>query len=72
MVMGKLTNERYETLAEALNIIDPQGTLAAGTEAHNSITETILTWMDTMEPDEVLRKSEIARRMFRYKRHIWQ
>ena len=70
--MGKLTNERYETLAEALNIIDPQGTLAARTETHKSITESVLNWMDTLEPDEVLRKSEIARRMFRYNRHIWQ
>ena len=71
MVMAKSTNPRYNILAEALNIIDPQGFLAAGTETHNAVTEMILSWMDEFEPNEVLRKSEIAGRMFRYKRHLW-
>jgi hypothetical protein len=72
MVMAKMTNARYDTLSDALSIIDPQGTLTPGTVEHNTVTETILSWMDTLEHDEVLRMSEITRRMFRYRRHIWQ
>jgi hypothetical protein len=72
MVKAKFTNERYDTLSEALNIIDPQGTIEPGTMAHNTITATILTWMDELDSDEVLRRSAIARRMFRFKRQIWQ
>ncbi len=70
--MGTLTNERYDTLTEALNIIDPQGTLLPGTSAHNSITETILSWMDAFEPDEVLKRSAVAGQMFRHQRRNWQ
>ncbi len=70
--MAKKTNARYDTLSDALSIIDPQGTLTPGTVEHNTVTETILSWMDTLEHDEVLRMSEITRRMFRYRRHIWQ
>lgn len=72
MVMAKRTNTRYDTLSEALRIIDPQGTLTPGTVEHNTVTETILSWMDKLEHDEVLRMSETTRRMFRYRRHIWQ
>ena len=72
VVMTKMTNARYDTLSEALSIIDPQGTLTPGTVEHNTVTETILSWMDKLEPDEVLRMSEITRQMFRYRRHIWQ
>ena len=70
--MSKPTNARYDTLSDALSIIDPQGTLTPGTLEHNTVTETILSWMDTLEPDEVLRMSKITRRMFRYRRHVWQ
>jgi hypothetical protein len=70
--MTKLTNDRYDTLSEALNIIDPHGLLAPGTISHNSITETILSWMDEMGPDEVLRKSEAAKHFFRTQRDFWQ
>ncbi len=61
MVKAKYTSERYKTLSEALNIIDPQGKIEPGTVEHNTVTETILSWMDKMEPHEVLRKSETAR-----------
>ena len=67
-----MTNARYDTLSEALSIIDPQGTLTPGTVEHNTVTETILSWMDKLEPDEVLRMSKITRRMFRYRQHFWQ
>lgn len=69
--MSGHTNDRYNTISAALNIIDPQGTLTTGTAAYNSIMDMILSWMDELEPDEVLRKSESARRMFRYKQHAW-
>jgi hypothetical protein len=61
MVKAKFTSERYHTLSEALNIIDPQGRIQPGTVEHNTVTETILSWMDEMEPEEVLRKSENAK-----------
>jgi hypothetical protein len=61
---AKPTNQRYETLTEALNIIDPQGNLIPGTLPHNSMTETILLWMDELDSDEVIRRSAIMRRMF--------
>ena len=72
MVMSKMTNSRYDTLSKALSIIDPQGTLTPGTVEHNTVTETILSWMDKLEPDEVLRMSKITRRMFRYRQLFWQ
>ncbi len=72
MVKAKLTNKRYDTLSEALSIIDPQGRLEPGTPLHNFVTETILSWMDELEPDEVMRKSEIARPIFSYRRLMWQ
>ena len=62
--MANSTNIRYETLSNALAIIDPEGILAPGTEEHNRVTETILAWMDAMEPDEVLRMSKKARSLF--------
>ena len=72
MIMTKQTNERYNTISSALNIIDPEGTYVPGSVEHNWATETILSWMAEMEPDDVLKKSETARCGFRYKRHIWQ
>ena len=66
------TSARYNTISEALNIIDPEGAYVPGTKEHNWVTGTLLTWMDEMEPDEVLRKSESERRMLRNKRLAWQ
>ena len=63
MTKVKPTNQRYETLTEALNIIDPQGNLIPGTLPHNSMTETIRLWMDELDSDEVLRRSVIVKRM---------
>ena len=63
------TNERYNTLSAALNIIDPEGTLLPGTVEHNWITGTLISWMDQMEPDEVLRKSKSVRRHLRISAH---
>ncbi len=71
-IVAEQTNDRYNTISEALNIIDPQGTYLPGSFEHNWATETILTWMAEMEPDEVLRKSENERGMFRFKRRVWQ
>ena len=65
-------NDRYNTISAALNIIDPAGAYVPGTIEHNWATETILSWMSKMEPDDVLRKSESARLIFSYKRHAWQ
>ena len=70
--MAKSTNDRYRTLTKALTIIDPEGLLLPGTRQHNRVTETILTWMDAMEPEEVLRMSMAARRSFRFNRRTWQ
>ena len=70
--MANQTNDRYNTISEALNVIDPEGAFVPGTKEHNRVTETLLTWMDEMEPDEVLRVSESARNVFRYKRYAWQ
>ena len=69
--MATQTNDRYQTIIEALNIIDPQGVIAPGTMEHNTITETILSWMDELDYDEVLRQSEIARRLSIFERHTW-
>ena len=71
-VMAKQTNDRYNTISAALDIIDPEGVYVPGTLEHNWATEEILSWMAEMEPDEVLMKSETACRMFSHKRHIWQ
>ena len=62
MVMAHQTNDRYEMISTALHIIDPEGTYLPGTKEHNTITEMILSWMDELEPEEVLRRSEKARR----------
>ena len=70
--MVKSTNLRYRTLSTALAIIDPDGILVPGTQKHNWVTETILSWMAEMEPDEVLRMSEDARHIFKPERRIWQ
>lgn len=67
----KSTNSRYETLSEALALIDPEGILAPGTAEHNTVTETILGWMHVMNREEVLRMSAKARRKFHRKR-LWQ
>ncbi len=72
MIMVTNTNNRYNTLSAALNIIDPEGTYVPGTQEHNWATEMILSWMAEMEPDEVLRKSETARNGFRFKRKFLQ
>ena len=61
MIKAKLNSERYNTLSDALTIIDPQGKIEPGTVEHNTVTETILSWMAEMEPVEVLRKSETAK-----------
>ncbi len=61
MVKAKPTSERYNTLSEAMSILDPQGKIEPGTVEHNTVTETILSWMAEMEPHEVLRKSETAK-----------
>ena len=68
MVKAKPTSERYNTLSEALNILDPQGKIEAGTVEHNTVTETILSWMAEMEPHEVLRKSETAKLISPFRR----
>ncbi len=70
--MAKPTNERYETLSEALRIIDPQGLLTPGTMAHNSVTEKILTWMDELDAHDVLRMSENSRHIFISQWHVWK
>ena len=72
MVVAKQANIRYKTISAALNIIDPEGAFLPGTIEHNWATEKILAWMAEMEPNEVLRKSESARNMFRHKQNIWQ
>lgn len=61
MVMANPISERYNTLSEALKILDPQGKIEPGTVEHNTVTETILSWMAEMEPQEVLRRSETAK-----------
>lgn len=70
MIMAKQANDRYNTISAALDIIDPEGAFVPGTPEHNWVTEEILSWMTEMDTDEVLRKSEIARRMICNKRHI--
>lgn len=67
--MAKQTNDRYNTISAALNIIDPEGAYVPGSIEYNWATEMILSWMAEMEPNEVLKKSETARRGFRCKRH---
>ena len=71
-VMAKQTNDRYNTISAALDIIDPEGVYVPGTLEHNWATEEILSWMAEMEPDEVLMNSETACRRFSHKRPIWQ
>ncbi len=71
-IMANPSNVRYNTISAALNIIDPDGAFVPGTVEHNWVTGTLLSWMDEMDPDEVLRKSESERRMFSNKRRIWQ
>jgi hypothetical protein len=70
MIVTEQTNERYNTISAALNIIDPQGTYLPGSLEHNWATETILSWMAEMEPEEVLRKSESSKCLLRHKRHV--
>jgi hypothetical protein len=70
--MAEPSNERYDTLSEALDIIDPQGVLKPGTTAHNSVTEKILSWMDEFDPNDVLRMSKNSRHIFISQWHIWK
>ena len=70
--MVKSTNRRYRTLSTALAIIDPDGMLVPGTQKHNWVTETILSWMAEMEPGEVLRMSKDAKHIFKPEQHISQ
>ena len=70
--MVKSTNLRYRTLSTALAIIDPNGMLVPGTQEHNWVTETILSWMAEMEPGEVLRMSKDAKNIFKPEQHISQ
>ena len=72
MDAARQANRRYNTISAALNIIDPEGAFVPGTIEHNWATEKILFWMAQMDPDEVLRKSESAKRMFKDKLLIWQ
>ena len=69
--MAKQTNDRYDTISKAIQIIDPQGVMAPGTAEHNRVTETILSWMAEFDPDEVLRKSATARRLSVFRPHTW-
>jgi hypothetical protein len=70
-LMAKPTNVRYQTLSKALAIIDPKGVLLPGTTEHNRFTEMILSWMDEMEPDEVLRMSHDNRSFLNIEGHSW-
>jgi hypothetical protein len=62
-------NDRYNTLSEAISIIDPNGTFVPGSKEYKWLEGSLLSWMGKMEPDEVLRKSESARRMLRQIAH---
>ena len=68
----KTTNLRYWTLSTALAIIDPEGLLTPGTQELNWVTETILSWMAEMKPEEVFRMSKDAQDVFKPERRIWQ
>lgn len=70
--MAQPTNLRYWTMSTALAIIDPEGLLAPGTDEHNWVTESILSWMAKMEPEEVFRKSQDARHIFMPEGRAWQ
>jgi hypothetical protein len=63
------TSERYNTISAALNIIDPEGAFVPGSKEYKWLEGSLLSWMGKMEPDEVLRKSESARRMLRQIAH---
>jgi hypothetical protein len=65
IVMLMKINDRYNTLSEAISIIDPSGTLVPGTKEHNWLTESILTWMNEMASEEVLKKAASARHMLK-------
>ena len=62
--MARPVNLRYWTLSTAVSIIDPEGLLTPGTKEHNWVTETILSWMSEMKPDEVFQMSKNARDIF--------
>ena len=70
--MAKPTNDRYDTLSESLNIIDPHGVLTPGTMAHNSVTEKILSWMNEYDSNDVLRMSKNSRHVFISQWHVWK
>lgn len=61
-MINRVTNKRYETLSQALRIIDPDGLLVPGTPGHNQVTDMILSWMHEKDTDEVLQMSRVARR----------
>jgi hypothetical protein len=65
------TNKRYDTLSDALSILDPKGTLSPGTPGHNKVTELILSWMAEMESDDVLSASYDWRRVLYMEGHSW-
>ena len=67
--MLKLINNRHNALSEALNIIDPEGAFVPGTKEYSWLEGSLLTWMDEMEPAEVLRKSAAAGHMLRLMAH---
>ncbi len=51
------SNDRYNTLSAALNILDPEGLFVPGTKEYNWVEGSLLSWMDEMEPEEVLNKA---------------
>jgi hypothetical protein len=67
--MLKLINNRHNALSEALNIIDPEGAFVPGTKEYSWLEGLLITWMDEMEPAEVLRKSATAGHMLRLIAH---
>jgi len=67
--MLKLINNRHDTLSEALNIIDPEGAFVPGSKEYSWLEGSLLTWMDEMEPAEVLRRSATAGHMLRLMAH---
>ena len=69
MVMLMKVNDRYSTLSEALDIIDPNDTFVPGSKAHNWLTESILSWMEEMTHDEVLKKAVSARHTLKLLTH---
>ena len=55
------SNDRYNTLSAALNILDPEGVIVPGRKEYNWLEGSLLSWMAEMEPDEVLNKAVSVR-----------